>query len=46
MKRTGYLGHVDHAKNHFTLQKVNTDDLYNTLMLCEVNVEVTSLCVK
>ena len=34
------------AKNHFTLQKVNTDDLYNALMLCEVNVEVTSLCVK
>ena len=34
------------AKNHFTLQKVNTDDLYNARMLCEVNVEVTSLCVK
>ena len=33
-------------KIHFTLQKVNTEDLYNALMLCEVNVEVTSLCVK
>jgi hypothetical protein len=33
-------------KIHFTLQKVNTDDLHNALMLCEVNVEVTSQCVK
>ena len=33
-------------KIYYTVQKVNTDDLYNALMLCEVNVEVTSQCVK
>ena len=33
-------------KIHFTLLKMNVDELYHALMLCKVNVEVTLLCVK